>query len=260
MVLEESILIVSDDKRSRAVWSEAIQKLGFVVECFNNHKEAHQLFDDHHFGLVIVDLHNGSRADGVEFVEWINTHHSAMDVIVITTSAILNYSLEILRKCTYDYLITPINLTDLVSRVRRCMDERREHAERLEMIEKIEMMLTQLKQQLLDDEDIQSNPDHVLENNDLVVDRRKRLVINEGKPVQLSPTEFEMLDYLASNADRVVSASELIRAVQGYDMDEMDARPIVRVNIRRLRQKIESDTNNPERILTVRSRGYRFAV
>jgi DNA-binding response OmpR family regulator len=42
-------------------------------------------------------------------------------------------------------------------------------------------------------------------------------------------------------------------------MDEMDARPIVRVNIRRLRQKIERDTNNPSHILTVRSRGYRFA-
>jgi DNA-binding response OmpR family regulator len=51
----------------------------------------------------------------------------------------------------------------------------------------------------------------------------------------------------------------LISAVQGYDMDEKDARPIVRVNIRRLREKIEDDTANPRYIVTVRSMGYRFA-
>jgi DNA-binding response OmpR family regulator len=43
-------------------------------------------------------------------------------------------------------------------------------------------------------------------------------------------------------------------------MEEHDARPIVRVNVRRLRQKIEEDTSNPRHILTVRSRGYRFAA
>ncbi len=86
------------------------------------------------------------------------------------------------------------------------------------------------------------------------------MVVQNGELISLSPTEFDMLDYLVSNGDRVVSASELIRAVQGYEMDEMDARPIVRVNVRRLRQKIEEDTANPRHILTVRSRGYRFAA
>jgi DNA-binding response OmpR family regulator len=78
--------------------------------------------------------------------------------------------------------------------------------------------------------------------------------------VQLSPTEFDILDYLVANSDRVVSASEIIQAVQGYEMEEMEARPIVRVNIRRLRQKIEDDTSNPRHIVTVRSRGYRFSA
>ncbi len=259
MVLEESILIVSDDKRSSAVWSEAIKKLGFIVDCADKNEAAHPFLENHHFGLVIIDLNNGSRAVGIELLTWIKGHQPDTDVIVVTTYAILKYSLDILRKETYDYLVTPVNIVELVSRVKRCMIERREFAERLEMIQRIELMLSQLKNQLLENDEDEFVSDQVLESNNMVVDRRKRLVINRGKPIQLSPTEFEMLDYLASNADRVVSASELIRAVQGYDMDEKDARPIVRVNIRRLRQKIEKDTSNPNHILTVRSRGYRFA-
>ncbi len=259
MKTSESILIVDDDNQVWKTWAEALEEQGYDTSHASSMADAVPLFDKKDFGLALVNLVCNGRVHGIEMVEWIRDNSPNMDVIVVATNSTLDASIDALRKGAYDYLIKPVNVVEVVSRVDRCMSMRQEGAERLQMIKQIEMMLDQLKNQLSTDTGDDQDTDKVLETSSIIVDRRKRTVVQEGEQIQLSPTEFDMLDYLATNDDRVVSASELIRAVQGYDMDEMDARPIVRVNIRRLRQKIERDTNNPSHILTVRSRGYRFA-
>ncbi len=255
----ESVLIVDDDVSKWKVWAEALESHGYPVEQADNPKEAQALLNRRPFGLALVNLKRNGKVTGIDLLEWVKENHPNTDIIVITTYSTLDASLEALRKGAYDYLVTPVNIVEVVSRVDRCMKERKEAAERLEVIDEIESKLSLLKSQLLPEVEERMGHDHILETSNIIVDRRKRLVVQEGEPIQLSPTEFDMLEYLVSNGDRVVSASELIRAVQGYHLDEMDARPIVRVNIRRLRQKIEDDTANPRHILTVRSRGYRFA-
>jgi two-component system, OmpR family, alkaline phosphatase synthesis response regulator PhoP len=259
MVSAESILIVDNDQAKWSVWSEALETQGYPVGHAENVEEAQSLFKHQDYGLALLNLKKNGGMSGIDFLDWIKEHQSNTDVIVVTTYAQLNSSLGALRKGAYDYLVTPVNIVEVISRVDRCMAERREVAERLEVIDQIELKLNQLKIQLLPKGNGSLANDHFFETQSIIVDRHKRLVVRDGEPIQLSPTEFDMLDFLASNGDRVVSASEIIRAVQGYDMDEADARPIVRVNIRRLRQKIEADTANPEHIITVRSRGYRFA-
>ena len=74
--------------------------------------------------------------------------------------------------------------------------------------------------------------------------------------LDLTPTEFDTLVYFIKNAERVVSCRDLVKAVHGYDTTENAARPIMRVHIHRLRQKIEVNAANPERLLTIRSAGY----
>lgn len=255
----EAILIVDDDLTTSEVWADALEERGFFVYLANNSNRAVDLLKGREFGLVLVNIAIKGELRGLDFLEWIRDNYPGSDIIVITTDATLDSSLKALRKAAFDYLVKPVSVVEVQSRVDRCMEERREAQERLQMIQQIEMMLKQLKKGLLPEGVSPLEASSVLETPSIVVDRRKRLVVQEGEPVQLSPTEFDMLDYMVKNSDRVVSASELIRAVQGYDMDEIDARPIVRVNIRRLRQKIEDDTTNPRHIITVRSRGYRFA-
>ncbi len=257
--LAESVLIVDNEENKWKVWSAALKKHGYSTGHAGNIEEAQSLFEDQNFGLALVDLKLNGHVSGLDMLDWIQEHSPGTDVIVIATYATLDSSIGALHKGAYDYLVKPVNIMEVVSRVDRCMSERRESAERLQLISQVEMILSQLKMQILPEGDGKLNHEHILETPSIIVDRRKRLVVENGEPIQLSPTEFDMLDYLVSNSDRVVSASELIRAVQGYDMDEMDARPIVRVNIRRLRQKIEEDTSDPRHIITVRSKGYRFA-
>jgi DNA-binding response OmpR family regulator len=256
----ESVLIVDDENTVHKSWTEALEKQGYDIAKATSLDQAQTLFGEHKIGLALVNLKSNGHIRGLDLLEWIKENNPTTDVILVSSYSNLDSSIAALRKGAYDYLVKPVNITEVVTRVNRCMTERQEAAERLQVINQIEMMLNQLKTTLIPECDERSNHDHILETPDIIVDRRKRLVVQNGEPIQLSPTEFDMLDYLASNGDRVVSASELIRAVQGYDMDEMDARPIVRVNVRRLRQKIETDTANPRHILTVRSRGYRFAA
>jgi len=259
MLLSESILIVDDDPSRWPVWSKALKRQGFVIEHADDSNEARALFGSNNFGLALVSLGKHARDNGMSLLDWIVENYPSTDVIVITTYTTINISLEALKKGAYDYLVTPANIVEVVTRVDRCMKERLECAERLEVIEEIEAKLNLLRTQFLPAVEDRSEHDDILETRSIIVDRRKRLVVRHGEPVQLSPTEFDILDYLASNDDHVVSASELIRAVQGYDIDELDARPVVRVYVRRLRQKIEIKPSSPEHILTVRSRGYRFA-
>ena len=259
MSAEESVLIIDNEESVWTTWSTALQKQGFSIDHVNSVEDALNVLDDQDYGLALVNYKVNGHKNGLNLLDQIQERAPLIDVIVITSYGTLNSSIDALHKGAYDYLIKPVNTMEVVSRVERCMSERKESAERLQLINQVEMMLTQLKKQLQPENEDKPSHGHIFETTNIIVDRRKRLVVQNGEPVQLSPTEFDMLDYLVTNEDRVVSASELIRAVQGYDMEEMDARPIVRVNIRRLRQKIEKDTSNPRHIVTVRSRGYRFA-
>lgn len=256
----ESVMIVDDENAFQSAWTEALVKQGYPIAQAVSADEAEKLLSEQEFGLALVNLKSNGHVRGLDMLEWIKENAPSTDVILVTSYAHLEASINALKMGAYDYLVKPVNITEVVTRVNRCMKERKEASERLQVINQIEMMLNQLRAALEPENDDRLGHDQIIETPNIIVDRRKRMVVQNGELISLSPTEFDMLDYLVSNGDRVVSASELIRAVQGYEMDEMDARPIVRVNVRRLRQKIEEDTANPRHILTVRSRGYRFAA
>lgn len=95
-----------------------------------------------------------------------------------------------------------------------------------------------------------------LSTGNLTADLHRREARLDDRLLDLTPTEFDTLVFFIRNAERVVSCRDLVKAVHGYDTTENAARPIMRVHIHRLRQKIEINAANPERLLTIRSAGY----
>ena len=93
-----------------------------------------------------------------------------------------------------------------------------------------------------------------------ILDLQRHVASAQDQILDLTLTEFKMLAYLMNHPDRVISPRELVAAVQGYEADEHEARAIVRVHIRRLRQKIEPDPDQPQHVLNVRGVGYLFAA
>jgi DNA-binding winged helix-turn-helix (wHTH) protein len=94
----------------------------------------------------------------------------------------------------------------------------------------------------------------VIEVGDLVVDIPRRQVQLAGKPVSLTPTEFDLLAVLAENSAHAVDQDTLLRRVWGEDYNGRST--VVDVGVHRLRRKIENSAAGPRRIITVRGSGY----
>ena len=132
-----------------------------------------------------------------------------------------------------DYITKPFSIREFRSRVRALL--RRARAPRDERAEPGEQ---------------------VLSVGGLVIDLPRRNVEARGRKVQLTYVEFELLRTLAAHPGRVYSRRMLLETLWG-SADFRDPRTID-VHVRHLREKLESDSRNPEYILTVRSVGYRF--
>jgi DNA-binding response OmpR family regulator len=103
-------------------------------------------------------------------------------------------------------------------------------------------------------------PHRFLQMRGITVDLQRQLVVVDEQPIELTPTEFELLIYLMQNPERVVSCSEMAIHIRGCEMDERDARVLLRSHIHRLRKKVEPDADEPQVIQTVRGSGYMFVV
>jgi len=96
----------------------------------------------------------------------------------------------------------------------------------------------------------------VLTIRELTINPVEHMVTFSDRPVELTPTEFDILFCLMRSAGQVVSCQELVREVQGYELDERDARYLIRPHITRLRQKLVMEPGVPEYIHNVRGIGY----
>lgn len=92
----------------------------------------------------------------------------------------------------------------------------------------------------------------------LAINVFRREVRVEGRPVDLTPIEFQMLSCLLNNSGRALSYRSLMRQVQGYDCPPDKARKLLKVHVHNLRKKIEEVPERPAHILNVRGFGYLF--
>jgi two-component system KDP operon response regulator KdpE len=98
----------------------------------------------------------------------------------------------------------------------------------------------------------------VIQVDDVIIDLANHLVSRNGEEVKLSPTEFKLLAYLASNGGRVLTYRAMLANVWGYsDASQME---YLRVYILQLRRKLEENPRRPRLIITETGIGYRFAI
>ena len=131
-----------------------------------------------------------------------------------------------------DYVTKPYNLRELLARIRAQL--RRAYG------------------------DLAAAEADLLYAGDLVIDRGRAQVHRGNQLLNLTPTEFRLLVYLAQNPRQALSRSQILDAVWGYDAD-VESERLVNVHIRRLREKVELDPSRPTLILTVPGIGYRLA-
>jgi len=135
-----------------------------------------------------------------------------------------------------DYMTKPFSVRELMARVRA-------------MLRRSQLLKTQ-------SDDISSDKAVRIKVGELEVDIAGRTVSQKGVKIKLSPKEFELLAFLMSHRGQVFNRERLVEEIWGYDFD--GTARTVDVHMRSLRQKIESNPDQPEHLLTVHGFGYRF--
>jgi len=257
---KECVLVVDDEKTVRTVVAEALEARGWRVATAASPTEALRAFEQSPFALALVDLNMPGSMDGIALLTEIHRRWPQTMIIILTGYGTLDSAINALRQGVCDYLTKPASMAQIVASVERALAKYREQLRHPKWATSPERANggSQSETARAPAADA-AQRERFAQTGRLTIDRQKRLVIQEGKLLDLTATEFDYLDYLVSHSDRVITAQELICGVQGYaDMLEVDARPIVRVHIQRLRQKLGDDPENPRYVQNVRGKGYRF--
>lgn len=228
MESQGTILVIDDDKTLIRLLQEALTKAGFHVLLASNGIDGLQELYAHQPDLVLLDVMM-PRMDGWETLSRIR-QLSRVPVIMLTAKDGENDKLRGFHLGVDDYVTKPLSFAELVARVRAVMRRSTEQ------------------------ETGKKNQRYV--SGDLVIDVDAHRVTKGAKPVELTPTEFRLLQTLAENAGRVLTHEQLLEHVWGYDSGE-DIGYIKRY-IWYLRRKLEDDPTNPQHIVTERGFGYSF--
>ncbi len=259
---EVRILVVEDEAAERISLGEVLRLEGYRVKLAGSGEEAlHLVQKEAPFDLAILDLRLPG-IDGLQVLDGIRRASPDTVVILITGYGTMEVVIQALRKGAFDFLLKPCPVHEVLSTVRRALSEVERERHRRVLVSKLQ----QAVQALADvdgvklEEAAPAEEGSVIEVGDVRLDKAKHMVTCRGKPVDLTPTEFRLLECLMSRVNEVCTPQELVRCAQGYETDAWGARSIVRVHIRRLRRKIEPDPETPRYILNVRGVGYLFAA
>jgi DNA-binding response OmpR family regulator len=262
MAKNADILVVDDEAAERITLGEVLRLEGYQVTLAASGEEALALArkKDSPFDIAVLDLRLPG-IDGLQVLEGIRQISEDTIVILITGFGTLETAVHALRKGAYDFLLKPCPVEEVLSAVRRALSELKVGRHRKALVQQLQSTLQELvKTDNIEDVEIQAEEEaDVITVGDVTLDRARHLVTHSDDTVDLTPTEFRLLECLISRADEVCSPQELVKCAQGYETDAWGARSIVRVHIRRLRRKLEPVPEEPRYILNVRGVGYVFS-
>ena len=256
------IMVVDDETAARVSLAEILRLEGYQVSTAASGEEALSLLNKSRpFDLMVLDL-KMPGIDGLEVTEAVQKQSPGTVIILLTAFATLETAIQAIRQGAHDYLLKPCPVPEVLESVRKGLTKRQQEQHRRHLVSQLEQTLSELaavEGAGAVEEAASPQPSRLIQIRDVVVDRQKHVAMLRGQPLDLTPTEFEILVCLMETPDQIWSPQELVRRAQGYETDAWGARAIVRVHIRRLRKKMEADPSNPQYILNVRGVGYMFA-
>lgn len=269
------VLVVDDEKAIRYSVSRTLQKAGYQVMEAGSGEEALVILRDQPIEVVLTDIRMPEGLDGVELLRQIKAVNTDIVVILMTAYPHLSTAVEALRLGAHDYLIKPSSGQDIRLSVARGVERARNLRRRRELLDVIRSNLVELSKAPDDkpgtglhvpqeiiansrDLPVDLSPEGVMTLGPLTIYPGRYKISIEGKSIDLTPTEFDLLLYLAAHRGRVVSCHELVREVRGYGVEESEAREVIRPHVSNLRRKLKECGNYEDLIINVRGIGYRL--
>jgi len=230
MNAKNHILLIEDDPSIAQSLQAGLKREGYQVTWKDRGEDGVAFAKKNHPHLVLLDLRlpDGSGFDFCRQMRQLGLH---LPILILTVQQDETDKVLGLELGADDFITKPFSLKELISRIRAQL--RRAYGE------------------------FSNSDTNLIYVDDLVIDlSRGQVTINDRVP-NLTPLEFRLLVYLAQNRGHALSRAQIIEAVWGYS-PELESEQIVTVHIRRLREKIEADSEKPTLILTVPGIGYRL--
>ncbi|MBD5653949.1 MAG: response regulator transcription factor [Candidatus Eremiobacteraeota bacterium] len=224
----KKILVVDDESAILQTLRFNLERNGYAVATAGDGRTAIALAASERPDLIIMDIML-PVLDGIEACKEIRKS-SGVPIIMLTARDQEIDKVLALELGADDYVTKPFSLHEFLARVK-----------------------ARLRRQNGADGDSRSEAIAV---GEIVLDPSRQSLLVRGRQVSLAPKEFSLLHVLLENRGRVVTRQTLLDKVWGYDFE--GEHQTISVHVRWLREKIEIDPNNPQHIITVRSRGYMF--
>jgi len=223
------VLVVDGDSATRNDVRSAVAQDGYQVVEAETGAEGLRQVEALHPSLVLLEV-TLPDASGFDVCRELRKKDTAVPVIMMSSRSDEIDAVVALEIGADDYVVKPLRLRELAARIAA-------HLRRMRM-ESAEATRNRL------------------EFRDLLIDVNERRIYRAGQEVELTHTEFDLLNFLASNAGKVLSREKILNSIWGYEYP-IETR-VIDVHIRNLRRKIEAQPSRPYYILAVPGIGYRF--
>jgi len=223
-----TVLFADDDADTRALVETLLSQKNINMIGVSNGQEAIEVLENQGVDLTILDVMMPGM-DGIETLRQIRLS-SDMPVILLTAKDQEDDIIAGFAAGASDYVTKPFRPAELAARV---------------------------QSRLLSGQE--TRPLGIFQHGDLVVDMKRRKVICQGQPIELTRMEFQLLLCFMQRCGEILSKDELLQLVWGYENSHPDLN-LVEALVVRLRRKMKPSPDCPEFIHTVRGVGYRFGV
>jgi DNA-binding response OmpR family regulator len=225
--MPQTVLVVDDEPRIATIAADYLRHAGYAVLTAGDGAEALALARAKRPDLVVLDL-GLPRLGGLEVARTLRAE-TAVPIVMLTARVEESDRLLGLELGADDYITKPFSPRELVARVKAVLRRTEKGA----------------------------TTDGLLRLGDLTLDTARLTVTRGEAPIDLTPTEFQLLATLARRPGRVFTRAQLLDAVRGDAGESFDR--AIDAHVKNVRRKIEPDTRNPRYILTVYGVGYKAA-
>ena len=226
------ILIVEDEVAIREFEAINLKRVGYEIVEAGSGEEALEIFDNDEqgFDIALLDVMMPGM-DGFALCKELRSRSDSLGIIMLTAKSQEMDKISGLMIGADDYVTKPFSPTELLARV----DSLYRRVSKTSSVQK---------------------PSTEITSGRFVLDLRSRSLSKDGRNIELTQVEFQIMEYFFANPDVPIGRTVILHKIWGdaYFGEEK----IVDVNIRRLRMKIEEDASDPKFIVTVWGMGYKW--
>lgn len=260
------VLIVDDDETLRSSVAEILAEAGYeIAEAGNGLKALAALKQDANFDVVLTDM-KMPEMDGPALLSELRVHYPDISVIMMTGQGTIDTAVQAMREGAVNYLLKPTNKRQLLESVRDAVNLRTGKMQQRALMDQVVSNLQalglyhpNLQDALHQHTTAQPNAPKVderfLQVRDLMIDQHRLVALHQGKLLELTPTEFEILYCLVQAQGRVVTFEEIVFRLQGIHAERDEARTMLSTHLSNLRSKLR-DAGCEGYLVNSRGHGY----